>query len=251
MKDLIQEAIAKIEEQKITPESKWKYMVKKYGMWFLFACVAVLGALSFSIALDTGRNLDWDLYHFMHQSRFVYVLSILPYFWIILIAAFLLFAFFDIRKTEVGYRYSRFKIAVIIFGSVVIFGLLISLFDFGGKLHTKLEKDISFYGHHMMTTKETQWMQPSKGLLAGTIISISENALTITDLEDMTWYIAMNEKTIVKPSVDITQGEMIKLIGTKIDEQHFDVVEIRPWNKNMQNEHGGREMRGGHMMREQ
>lgn len=251
MKDLIQETIAQIKQQKIAPESKWKYVVKKYGVWSLLIFIVVLAAISFSVALDMGRSLDWDLYHFVHQNRFMYTLSILPYFWIILIVAFLVLAILDIRKTEMGYRYSRTKILMIIVGGVAVLSIFISLFNFGGVVHMGLQKEFSIYGHHMMTTKEDQWMQPSKGLLAGTIMTISGDELMIHDLEGASWHIFLNDEMIIKPSVDMVQGEMIKLIGTKIDERVFSVVEIRPWNSRMKNEHSGRGMRDSYMMLEQ
>lgn len=229
MRNLIQDTIEKIEKQRITPEPRWKYLVKKYGLWLLFAIVLILAAVSISVVSDTAKNLDWDLYRFMQQSRFVYYLSILPYFWIIMIAIFLAVAFFEIRRTETGYRYSWSKILLITVGGIAIFGLFISLFGFGGRLNSRLTKDIPFYGQHMVITKESQWMQPANGFLAGTIISISENELEIRDMGGKKWSIVIDAKTIIKPSADISQDEMIKIIGTKTDENNFKAKEIRPW----------------------
>ena len=245
MKNLIQDTIRKIENQNITPEPRWKYLLKKYGLWMFFAIVLILGAISFSVALDNSNNLDWDLYRFMHQGRFVYFISILPYFWIILLAIFLIAAFFEIRKTETGYRYSWLKMALITVGGIAIFGILMSLFGIGGKLNSKLVKDIPFYGQHMVTTKESQWMQPSKGFLAGTIVSASENKLEINDLNGEKWNIGIDDETLVKPSANISPEEMIKLIGKKVNEDNFKAEEIRPWKgRGMGNGRNGGMMQG-------
>ena len=229
MKNLIQDTIEKIEKQHIMPEPKWKYLIKKYGLWVIFIIVLILAAVSLSVAFDNSSNLDWDLYRFMHQSRFAYILSILPYFWIILIVISLIAAFFELRKTETGYRYSWSKILSITLGGIVIFGIFISFFGFGGKLNAKLAREIPFYGQHMIVTKESQWMQPSKGFLAGTIISSSENKLEINDLSGKNWNINIDEKTLIRPSADISPEEMIKLIGKKVNEDNFKAEEIRPW----------------------
>ncbi|HBB36816.1 MAG: hypothetical protein UX02_C0003G0015 [Candidatus Moranbacteria bacterium GW2011_GWC1_45_18] len=229
MKNLIQDTIEKIKEQRISPEPKWKYLVKKYFLWALFAAVLILAAISFSAAYDNANNLDWDLYRFIHQSRFLYILSILPYFWIILIAIFLIAAFFEIRKTETGYRYSWSRILLIIAGGIAVFGGFISLLGFGGKLNSKLVKEVPFYSQHMMVTKESQWMQPSRGFLAGTITYVSENKIGIKDLNSDDWNINIDDNTLVKPSVNISREEMIKIIGTKTDENNFKAKEIRPW----------------------
>jgi hypothetical protein len=246
MKNLIQDTIAKIERQHILPEAKWKYLLRKYSLWLIFTIILILVAFSFSVVLDNGRNLDWDLYQFIHQSQLVYILSILPYFWIILIAIFLITAFLEIRKTETGYRYSWPKILLITLGGITIFGIFVSLFGFGDKLNSKLIKEVPFYRQHMMVTKESQWMQPTRGFLAGTIISASENELEINDLNGKDWNINIDEKTSIKPSVNISPKEMIKLIGTKGDDNNFNAQEIRPWaGQGMGNNRNGRMMNDG------
>jgi hypothetical protein len=246
MKNLIRDTIDKIEKQRITPEPRHKYLVKKYGLWLIFATVLVLTALSVSVAYDNAKNLDWDLYSFMYQSRLAYFLSTLPYFWIVLIVIFLLVAFFEIRKTETGYRYSRSKILLITIGGIVIFGISMSLLGFGGRLNSELTKEVPFYSQHMMVTKESQWMQPSKGFLAGTIVSVSEKKLEIEDLNGGDWNINIDTNTSVKPSVEISREEMIKVIGTKTDENNFKAKEIRPWvDKGMGSGQNGGMMNGG------
>lgn len=247
MKNLIQDTIRKIENQNIIPESKWKYLLKKYGLWMFFTIVLILGAISFSVALDNSNNLDWDLYRFMHQGRFVYFISILPYFWIILLVIFLIAAFLEIRKTETGYRYSWLKMALITIGGIAIFGILMLLFGIGGKLNSKLVKDVPFYGQHMVITKEAQWMQPTKGFLAGTIISVSEKKPEIEDLNGKKWNIDIDDETLVKSSANISSAEMIKIIGVKTGENNFKAKEIRPWlGRGMMNSNG---YHGGMMRR--
>jgi hypothetical protein len=230
MENLIRDTIEKIEKQHIIPEPRWKYLLRKYGLWLFFAGILIVAALSFSVILDNTLNLDWDLYSFTRQSKFIYFLSILPYFWIILIVIFLAAAFFEIRKTETGYRYSWPKILLITIGGIAIFGIAVSLFGFGGKLNSKLAKDIPFYSQHMMVTKESQWMQPAKGFLAGRIISASENKLEINDLNGKDWNINIDGNTLIKPSVNISKQEMIKIIGSKTNENNFKAKEIRPWS---------------------
>lgn len=229
MKNLIQETIKKIETQHITPEPRWKHLVRKYGVWLFFMVVLVLGAASLSVAFHLSANLDWDLYNFMQQNRLIYFLSLLPYFWIVLIIIFFVIALFEIRRTETGYRYSRLKMFVIIICSIlplVIFMLFIGL---GDKLNSTLSNGIPFYGRHMIITKESQWMRPEEGFLAGRIITASKNKLTITGLDKESWNIELDEKTSIKPSVNIASGEIIKIIGTKIGTNSFKAKEIRSW----------------------
>jgi hypothetical protein len=245
MENLIRNTLEKIEKQHIVPEARWRYLLRKYGLWLLFAACVILAAVSSAVAFDNANNLDWDLYRFMHQNRFMYSLSILPYFWMISGAIFLATAFFEIRKTETGYRYSWPKIAWITLGGVVIFVAALSLFGFGNRLNSELTREFPFYSRHMAVTKETQWMQPSKGFLAGTILSVSEGKLGIKDLNGKNWNVAIDEKTSIRPSVDISENEMIKLIGEETAGNDFKAYEIRPWmGKGTRNGQGGKMMDG-------
>jgi hypothetical protein len=246
MKNLIQDTIEKIEKQHIAPEPRWKYWLRKYGLWLFFAAILILAALSFAVVFDNSRNLDWDLYRFMRQNKVAYFLSILPYFWITLMAIFLAAAFFEIRKTETGYRYSRSKILLITAGGIAIFAIFLSLLGLGGRLNSRLTKEVPFYSRHMMVTKESQWMRPESGFLAGKINSVSEKNIGIDDLDGDSWNININEDTRVMPSVNISPEEIIKIIGTRENESNFKAKEIRPWEgKGAGNGPKGRMMNGG------
>ena len=228
MKDLIKETINKIKKQGIAPEPRWKYLVKKYGIWGLFLVIVLLGAISFSVALDMSTQLDWDLYRFAHQSILIYFLTLLPYFWMAIIGIFLALAFFDLRKTETGYKYGLLKMLFASMGGITAIGLIFSLVGFGGKSNALLSKDVPYYGKHMMT-KEKQWSKPDKGFLSGKITAISSDKLEINDLNGQKWNVLLDEKTLTRPAANIAQKEMIKVIGIKKDKNNFQAIEIRPW----------------------
>ncbi len=258
MKDLIKETIEKIKDQGIAPEPRWKYLVKKYGMWAVFGVIILLGAISFSIAFNLLSQLDWDLYRFAHQSAVLYSLSLLPYFWIVTIGILLALAFFDLRKTETGYKYSWLKMSLVSIGGIIVIGFVFFLIGLGGKLNAFLIKDIPYYGQHMMMTKESQWMQPNSGFLSGTLTIISNGKLEINDLNGQKWNVILDEKTLIRPAVNIAKGEMIKIIGSKKDANNFEALEIRPWmgqgmmngsgagrSSGMMNNGSGRDMMNG------
>lgn len=229
MKNVIIETIKKINSQNIKPDPRWKYLIKKYLKWLIFFVIVIMGAISLSVTYDILTQLDWDLYRFMHQSPLVYSLSLLPYLWLVLIAIFFGVSFFDLRKTENGYKYSWIKMSFIAASSVIFFGFIFSVIGFGGIFNRMIAKDIPYYGQHMITTKQNQWMQPQSGLLAGTIISVSENKIFLNDLNGKNWQINTNEKTLIRPRAQIAQGEMIKIIGSQGDRNNFQAIEVRPW----------------------
>jgi hypothetical protein len=248
MDKLIEDTIAKIKNKHIVPEAKWKYLLRRYGAWLLFVLVVLLGAIAFSGAIYNLSSLDWDLYHFMHQNAFTYSLSIFPYFWSIILAIFVLAAFADIRKTETGYRFSWLKIISITIGGVALLGGLMFYFGFGRSFNNMMNNGAPYLGQHMMVTKESQWSNPAVGLLSGTIVSASVEKLALTDLQGKKWTIFLNDKTLVRPKANTAVGQMIKIIGSRLDEKNFEALEIRPWvgmGQGMMN--GGGMGRGGMM----
>lgn len=236
MKDLIKDTVAKIKKQGIAPEPRWRYLLKKYGLWSLFLAVIFLGASSLSIAFEMLWQLDWDLYRFAHQSALIYSLKLIPYFWIILIGAFLVLAFFDLRKTETGYRFGWLKMSVVSIGGIIALSFVFSSVGLGEKLNTILAKDMPYYGRHMMMTKEKQWMQPENGFLAGTLTVIADKELEIIDLNGRKWKVFLDEKTFIRPAAKLAKGEMVKIIGYEgvgnnagNSPSYFQAIEIRPW----------------------
>jgi hypothetical protein len=228
MKNIIEDTIGRIKKENIRPEPRWRYLAKKYSAWTLFAAVALAGAATLAVAYFIASQLDWDLYRVTHRNPIFYFLSILPYFWIIPLIILAFLAFFNLRKTEMGYRYNFSKITLTVLGSLVVFGFLLAIFGFGGKISTSAARFFPGYGK-FVTTKEFQWSQPENGFLAGTINSVSENSIDLQDLAGKEWQVAYDKNTSVRPSVTLESGEMIKTIGQKEDEQTFRASEIRPW----------------------
>lgn len=228
MNNLIQDTLNKIKKEHIAPEPRWRFLLQKFSAWLLVGLAVFLGATAISVAYFSLSQLDWDLYRFMHQNVIIYFFSIMPYFWIILLGIFILGAFFGVRETEGGYRFSWLKIIFVIMLGIIVAGFLMSLVGLDKRFNDAMMRGMPFYAQNI-ETKEKQWMQPESGFLAGTIKSVSEDALIINDLNNLTWNIQLSNETFVRPTVTLSQGQMIKIIGQEIEKQKFSATEIRPW----------------------
>jgi len=238
MKNLIQDTLNRIKTEHLAPDPKWKFLLRKFGSWSLVVFVIILGALAISVVYYLLSQLDWDLYGFIHQNVFIYALSVMPYFWFILLGLFVAAAFFGVRETERGYRFGWLKIIMVIIVGISMVGFLMSRIGWGGRFNGMMMHGMPFYAQSV-ATKERQWMQPEQGFLAGTINDISGNLISLNDLNGNRWNVQMNEKTLVRPIADVSAGQMIKIIGTKQSAQNFTATEIRPWiGRGMMGENG-------------
>lgn len=239
MDKIVKSTISKIKQEKIKPEPRWKFLVKKYSVWLAFAVGLFLGAVSLAMALDWTSQLDWNIYNFSKPSLFFSIFRFIPYLWIILVIGFIALAFFDLRKTESGYKFSYRKMILILFGGLILISAVFFSFGLGKRFHGMVSEKVPFYGDHMMMTKQNQWMRPQEGFLAGKIVSKNKNDWEIRDFRGEKWMIIVDEKTKVMPMVVVSEGEMIKVIGEEIEQQKFRALEVRPWmgrgmNKNPQ-----------------
>ncbi len=245
MKNLVADTIGKIKNEKIRPEPRWKYLAKKYSTWISFFTAALVGAAVFSVAYFLVSQLDWDLYAPSHRYSLFYYFSLIPYLWVIPLVILVFLAFLSLRKTESGYKYDFSKITLAVLGSLIFLGLLLAFSGFGGKINAALTRDFPGYGR-LVTTKESQWSQPEKGLLAGTIDTVSKSSIGLQDFSGKEWQINTDEKTIVRPSVNLESGQTIKVIGQEEGSRAFKASEIRPWQRKGKIQKGnGSEMQGG------
>lgn len=234
MKNIIQETLKIIEKKNLKPEPRWKYLMKKYSFWLVFAAACVFCALFLSVAFYLVLQLDWDLYRFSGKNIILYFVSLVPFFWIFLAAAFVAISFFDLRKTETGYRFSRAKI----FGIITAFSLSAAAIFFFSGLGKGANSEISrvFPRYVLLVpTKEALWSNPEEGFLAGKIDLVEKEYFDLKDLRGSDWEININSETKVRPSVELQSGEMVKIIGKKTSDKNFQAVEIRSWQGRGQN----------------
>lgn len=244
MKNLIQSTLAKIKQEHIAPEPRWKFLARQFGVWMALGLIVLLGALSVSVVYFLLTQLDWELPGMMHQNIFFYGLGVFPYFWLFLLGIFSVVAFWGIRKTENGYRFSWFKIIFLLVGGILLTGTVLSFIGVNKRFNGSMMRSVPYYANHTIT-KEKQWMQPELGFLAGTIRNIEANTIALEDLNGQAWKVQINNQTLVRPSADVSVGQMIKLIGFQKDGQNFSATEIRPWvGRGMMGSGQGRGMMG-------
>jgi len=240
MKNISNEVLKKIKDNNIKPKPRWYFITKNYFIWSIFGISIILGSFAFSMVLFIIKQLDWDIYHYIGDSFLKTVFISLPYLWLIFLILFTGVAYYNFIHTKRGYRFKFISILLISLIISIILGTGLYFNGFSERLENVFLEKIPYY-NRLVYSCEEQWMQPKRGLLAGTIIEIGlpENNFMLMDLNNNHWKIEAS-KVIWKGKIAPATGLKIKLIGKLIDANNFKAMEIRPWQKGQ-----GRFMMGG------
>lgn len=237
MKNLADKIVDKIEEDKIKPQPKWKFLVKDYFIWTTFVLAVIVGGLAFLVILFSLTSNDWDIHRYLHRGFLEHLIISLPYFWFIILTFFVLVAYYNYRHTKHGYQYKTY---LIVLGSIalsVVLGLGMFFAGWGNKIENIFAERIPYY-KGIAKYKIKTWSQPEKGLLAGEIIKIDKDILSVKDFEENIWKVDI-QNTLWKRGEIAEIGKQIKIIGTKKFEDEFIAKETRPWI-DRRNNHKGR-----------
>ena len=172
-------------------------------------------------------DLDWDIYHYLGISLSKAVLMSLPYLWIAFMIFFLLITYYNFIHTRTGYRYHFIMIFFVGLLISTILGLVFYHYGWTETMDNQLRSRIPGY-HHLIYSREKQWMQPARGLISGTIVVIDRenNILLLKDYSDKEWRVDISQSRI-KGMFPITKNMEIKMLGQQLSEDNFKAVEIR------------------------
>lgn len=219
--------IQTIKEQRISPLPRWLFRLRNGAVWSIFIFAIVLGALAFSVILFSIQQADFSVLTHLSHSRLELFLGLLPFFWIVLLTAFLLIAIFSIQHSNRGYK---FTIAKVTGFSVVMSLLLGTIFFVSGGAH-RLEHafEVNLFRYKGVQEKKARiWTMPKEGYLCGDITKVNKTTFHLHDFESRIWTIRYDSAYIHGP-VFLEKGETIKLIGKMTEDNHFTATEIRPW----------------------
>ncbi|MDD4761869.1 MAG: hypothetical protein PHZ25_02520 [Candidatus Pacebacteria bacterium] len=227
MSDIAKKALEQIKEEKISPEPKWKFLLKNWVYWGVFGLTIVLGSLSFSVVFFVIKGSDWDIFPRLNQSFIGFALFILPRFWIIAVFLFLFLAILNFRHTKHGYRLSpSFIVSLSIILSVLIGGLL-SYAKVGEYLDNLLFENSPAY-EKIAGSHRNVWENPEKGLLGGIVVSLDleKNKASVVDRKRHIWDVDL--QGLEGDAEGLSVNFPARFIGNQTGPFSFSAEEIRP-----------------------
>lgn len=219
--------LQKIREEQAEPTPRWHFALKNKLLWAAFGLAAVLGALAFSVILFAIQQTDFNITSHLSHSGLELFLGLLPFFWIILLLAFLLIAMYSVQYSRRGYK---FTLAKLVGYSVALSILLGTLFFIGGgaqRLEQAFALKVGIY-ESIQEKKVKLWSMPEEGYLSGEIVETGLAAFRLKDFHGKEWTVRY-EGAFISPVVLLEREEQVKLIGEMEGAEVFIASEVRPW----------------------
>lgn len=225
-KDLSQDILKKIKDKKIKPKPKWEFVAKDY-LVLLFVFLSILfGSLATSVVIYMIDNNDWDLYNKINGNLAAFVLSTLPYFWLVVLTVMLILIYFNFRNTKGGYKYHSYSIITTSILISVILGFVFYNLGLAQTIDIVFEDKVPMY-RQIQQKMQTKTANPDKGVLIGKPQEvIDQQKIIVLDFNNKKWYVIVKDKPVYPQIVEFPRP--VIFIGQKIDEQNFSAAVIRP-----------------------
>jgi len=177
MNDSSKNTLEKIKESKIKPKPRWQFHLEQFGIWAFATLSVIIGAKAFAVIIFRLVNNDWEVRKHLGRSLLDHTLLTLPYLWIMVMALFVLLAYYNARHTKKGYRYSVYGIVIgTVLASLFLGGALYST-GFGYEIDFLFSENLPGY-QNVMPNRGEFWSQPAAGFLSGEVISKGSRSIT-------------------------------------------------------------------------
>ena len=230
MNSASEKTLEKIEQEKITPTARWRFLAKRYSAWTLTAVSLIFGALAFSLILYLIGSQNWNVRQAMGSEWLRWVFLSLPLAWIVFFILFVLVIYYNIRHFKRGYRYPTYLVATSALVTVIFFGVIAADLGLHQKIHDLFSAHLPFY-QRVFDDRVNAWDRPGEGFLAGRIENQVAGGFDLRDFLNHEWLIKTDNSTEWEGSVKFIVGEPVKVVGHKIGQASFQAVEIRPWER--------------------
>lgn len=224
--------LARIQSEQLKPTPRYAFIAREGIVWGLWGLSVLAGALALAVTVYDGLSAEYALYEATHDNFWTFLVSVLPYIWVIIFAAMAALAVVGIRHTKYGYRYATGYIIGSSLLCSVLGAILFHFLGFGYALDTVLGHQIDQY-MSMEKMELALWQAPDQGRLIGVLVPVliasttSNPALQFEDSAGKTWTISQNELNLAEMQLLQTR-DRVRLLGTTTDATSFHICGVFP-----------------------
>lgn len=228
MIDISKKTLEVIKKEEIKPKARWHFLLRNYVLWTIGVFSLFVGSISVGIIIFLIKDQDWSVYRMSSQIFLGQIFLVLPYFWVVIILIFGLIAYYNVRHTREGYRYSAYMVVLISVGFSLFFGSILYAVGLGEKIDETFYVNLPPYRSVIMH-KIDMWQKPEAGRLIGVISGFkSNNEFVLESVEGIFWTVKIPDD-FFKERIELKKGSIIGLIGRKESGDYFVAKDIRPW----------------------
>lgn len=222
--------LARIDEEKVLPRPRWEFLFTHYTFWAVGVLAVLLGAASFAAIVFEMQNAGWRFASATHTDFVTFLFDIAPFVWVIALGAFVGIGYVTIRHTKRGYRY---PLSVLALGAVLTsmtlgFGLYAG--GFGAEIDEVVGDHPPFY-RPILLAKQSWWVAPEKGLLAGTVLMVTPatHSFSLRDFSGKSWQVDSTDIRARDLAV-LLQGGSVRVVGVATTTgAAFHACFVFPW----------------------
>lgn len=218
--------LQRIEEKKIKPLARWRFLLKDCVVWGMGSLSLVLGGLSMLLVFYMLSHNNPDSYEMSIGKVWDKFFLIVPTFWIACLAVFIFIIFYNIKHTKKGYRYSVMSVLLFTVLASALLGGIFYVFGLGDAVNVVLGKKAPFYDR-LMNPRIDFWSKPKEGRLTGVIDSEMDDGYIVFDRGGKEWRV-ITTKARKKQCVNIGVGRSARFLGEMQGNDEFVALEILP-----------------------
>lgn len=229
-KDFSSKILDVIKEGKIKPKPRWEFLLKDYAILATGILSIIIGGLAVAVIIFMVVNSNWDLLPYFNRTRAGHFFVSLPYYWLLSLSLFILIAYYNLKHTKKGYRYTLHSVVLISIGTSMILGVFFYSVGVGRTIDNTFSRRLPIYkdvAHRI----PKEFISPGNGILAGKILDIEENFILVkAEREDREWFVDVsNLRQKCVPEYD--EEDRVIIMGEINEGNTFIAFGIRPWDK--------------------
>jgi len=227
--NLEEKIIQKIKDDNLKPKSIWYFLAKDYSLWAFVVLSVLLGALAIAPIIFISSNFEPGYIKHISNNQITFILSILPYPWIILCILTTYFARVAWKHTKTGYKFQGKYILIISVLTSLILAIVANLYSLGKEIDDGVgNRSFGMY-KNMDTRKQENWFNPKEGRLIGAITVISTTSFTLFN-EKNNYEEVVNFDETVPGQEFVDTANVIRVVGFEDGDKTFFACAIFPDN---------------------
>ena len=134
---------------------------------------------------------EFGIYRRANYGLLKIIFMCLPIFWIIFLGIFIVFIYYNVKKTKTGYRYPTLRIIVFSLSASLLLGIIFSNIGLGKKVDNVLGRRAPYYDRFINPHVRT-WDEVENGRLGGLVIAMeSQELFTLVDISKKEWNVKL------------------------------------------------------------